>query len=209
MLKRFRAREVSRCAAPARYLARRGSTRRVHLLALVLLLASPVPARAQLDESCVVSARNRFARVQRDGSWIIWNVPLDGTLLRARATCTTAGTSTGGTSDFLVAIVNGPTPVASFEIGPIASAPVSLELAAASTTLTEAGATTQLATTATLSDGSTQDVTRAAASTAYFSANLSIATVSQNGSVTALSAGSTIVSAINQGDAGAIDVAIE
>ena len=56
---------------------------------LALLLAATVarPAGAQLDSTCMVSALNRTAPVDGQGSFVLPNVPANQGLVRVRATC--------------------------------------------------------------------------------------------------------------------------
>jgi hypothetical protein len=84
--------------------------------------------------------------------------------------------------------------------GSTSSSPVvtGLALSPGSFTLTTAGATQQLSLIATMSDGSTQDVTSASGTT-YSSGNTGVATVSAIGRVTAVGNGTSTITASNGG----------
>jgi hypothetical protein len=70
--------------------------------------------------------------------------------------------------------------------------------------LNHVGATTQLVATALLPDGTSQDVTSGVAGTNYTISNPAIATISPDGLVTAVSSGTVLVTAMNDGATGMI-----
>ncbi len=74
---------------------------------------------------------------------------------------------------------------------------------------TEAGETAALAVTGQRSDQTTADLTAAATGTTYESANPGVATVSENGLVTAVANGSTSITARNTGFSAGVDVTVE
>jgi hypothetical protein len=87
------------------------------------------------------------------------------------------------------------------------SAPASVTAVAISGTasLTINGQANQLTATATLSDGTTQNVTSSAT---WQSSNATVATVSSTGLVTAVAAGTTTITATSQGRSGALVVSV-
>src|SRR5215510_8849429 len=170
---------------------------------VVALSALTIPvffAHAQLNEHCTISILNRTARVRPDGNWRIDNVPANFGRVRAQATCVEDGITRAGQSDFFtirqntIAGFNADIPLVT--VDPI---PASLAVTAPTTTLTEAGATTQLSVIATLPAGNTRDVTTASTGTSYTTSNRAVATVNVDGLVTAVASGSMIVSALNEG----------
>ncbi len=175
------------------------------LVTFLFVVISIATADAQLDENCVVSILNRTAQVQSDGSFILPNVPSNVGQVRARVTCVRNGITTSGQSDFFAfqstsSAVRVP-PITFGEKHPI---PSSLSVTAPKTTLTTVGETTQLTVTAKFPDGSTKDVSAASAGTNYTTSNPKVATVSPDGLVTAISSGTVIISALNEGALGLI-----
>ena len=165
-------------------------------------------SQAALDEDCVVSILNRTAQVRADGTWRIDNVPANFGPVRVRATCVKNGITTSGQSDFInieANIVNGFGP---FLIGNASQIPARLSLSAASPTINQLGATDQLTVVATYPSGPTANVSTAATGTNYTVSNPAIATVNQNGLVTAVASGTVIVSAINEGAVGIIQLKV-
>lgn len=177
---------------------RRPIIRQVALL-FVCCLAWAGTSAAQLDNTCTVSALNRSARVQPDGSWVIPNIPANQGRIRIRATCVDEGGVRSGQSDWISIPVNRARHVDEIRFDAPAPIPAMLALSAPDTILTTAGQTVQLTATATLPDSSTVDVTAGAAGTGYLASNPAVATVSPDGLVTALSSGTVLVSALNDG----------
>ncbi|HLX09823.1 MAG TPA: Ig-like domain-containing protein [Thermoanaerobaculia bacterium] len=167
------------------------------LLPAVLLCA--LPAAAQLDSSCTVSALNRTAAVNAAGVWVLPNVPANLGLFRVRATCVAAdGTLRSGASSFVTLPTNGIIGVPDISFQAVAPIPSSLGLTASATTLNGQGQTAQITATATYPDGSTADVT-VGDGTDYRTSNAAVATVDANGLVTAVASGGVIISAADQG----------
>lgn len=180
------------------------------LVVLSGLLAMQAPfAFAQLNENCTISILNRTANVQSNGSWRIDNVPANFGQVRARATCIENGVTRSGQSDFFNIeqnIINGFN--AEIPLGVVDPIPESLTVSAASTTLTAVGATTQLTVTAIFPGGATRDVTPAASGANYTLSNPAVATLSPDGLVTAVSSGTVLVSAMNEGALGVIQLRV-
>ena len=168
---------------------------------------------AGLDEDCTISILNRTARVSADGSWRIDNVPANLGQVRARVTCIRDGQTLSGQSGFFDIVANA---INGFDqnipLGEFDSAPASLVVTADPTILTalppDPAGTTQLTATATFPDLTTEDVTAAAAGTNYTTSNPAIADVGPNGLVTAVTSGTVIVSASNEGAIGILNIRV-
>lgn len=160
-----------------------------------------------LDEHCSVSVANRTVRVQPDGRWVLPSVPV-GDRVRARAICTRDGRTYSGQSDYFrldpEALVNLP-PITFTAPEPI---PASLIVTAPATMLAGVGTTTQLAVAATYPGGEQLDVTPAASGTTYTSSNPGVATVGEDGLVTAVTSGAVLVSAQNDGALGLLRIQV-
>src|SRR5262249_21011675 len=155
-------------------------------------------ATAQLNQNCTVSVLNRNTQVGADGSWTLPNIPAGFGLVRARATCVNAGTTTSGQSDLFTITANHMNAIPPIVLGSSTPIPTSLTITAPISNLTAAGQTVQLTVTATYASGPSQNVTSSSAGTAYTSSNPAIATVSPNGLVTAVKTGTAIIQATNE-----------
>ena len=179
-------------------------------LAWLMLLATASTAFAQLDEDCTVSILNRTAQVKPDGSWRIDNIPAGFGPVRARATCVRDGVTLSGESELFVIQVNAVTGFnANIVLGHTTPIPRSLTITAPLFTLTQTSQTSQLTVTATYNDGTTKNVTGAGTGTTYSTTNAGIATVGANGLVTAVSSGTVIIRAANEGTAGLATVKVQ
>jgi len=165
------------------------------------------PALAQLNQNCTVSVLNRTVQVNADGSWVLPNVPANFGKVKARATCVQNGVTTFGESDYFVVTANNPTNVPTITLRNTTPIPVSLSIAAVPN-LTAAGQTAQLVVTANYPDGSTKDVTAASSGTNYTVSNSGIATVTADGLVTAVSTGTVVLQANNDGATGLTTVQV-
>lgn len=166
------------------------------------------PLAAQLNENCVVSVLNRNVQVNADGTWVLPNIPANFGLVRARATCVANGTTQFGQSDFFSIAPNGSTNVPRIILGNTTPIPTSVSVSSPTITLTQQGATVQLSVSASYADGSSKDVTAAAAGTQYNGSNSAIATVSPDGLVTAVSSGTAVLQAVNEGRQGIISIQV-
>jgi len=169
------------------------------LCVLICVLAGANPAAAQLNENCVVSVLNRNVTVNPDGSWVLPNIPANFGPVRARATCVQNGVTTSGQSDFFTLPTNGNIDVPAIALGNSTPIPVALTITTPSPTLTSAGASTQLAVSATFNDGQAADLTSSATGTVYTISNNLIATITPDGLVTAVHTGTVLVQATNEG----------
>jgi hypothetical protein len=170
--------------------------------------AASVNAQVTLNQNCIVSILNRNTPVNPDGSWTLPNIPAGFGLVRARATCVNNGVTTSGQSALFTLVANRMNGIPPIVLGNTTPVPTSLTLSAPSTTLTSIGATAQITATATYATGPSQDVSLASTGTAYTTSNSSIATVSVNGLVTAVSTGTVIIQASNEGRQGIVSMQV-
>ncbi len=179
------------------------------LIALVAVASfSAPPAAAQLDDSCVVSALNRTAPVEPDGTWVLPNVPANVGPVRVRATCVEEGLTRAGQSGFFTVPVAGVVRVPEILFDAPEPVPERLTLGAPLQVLETIGESVQLTATASFPDGSTTDVSSAAAGTAYTSSNPAIASVDVDGRVTAQASGVVLLSAAHEGTLGILELAV-
>ncbi|MGI8743080.1 MAG: Ig-like domain-containing protein [Bryobacteraceae bacterium] len=165
-----------------------------------------VSAFAQLNQNCTVSVLNRNVPVNADGTWVLPNVPANFGQVKARATCVQNGLTTFGESAFFTVPANGAVNLPAITLGSSSAIPVSLGIAQALPSLTTAGQTNQLSVTATYPDNSTKDVTAASTGTSYTTSNPAIASISAGGLVTAVSSGTVVIQATNDGATGIASV---
>jgi hypothetical protein len=165
-------------------------------------------ALAQLNQNCTVSVLNRTVPVNADGSWVLPNIPANFGQVKARATCTQNGVTTFGESDFFTVSANGAVNLPAITLGATTPIPVSLAIGPAAPSLSTAGQTVQLAVTAAYPDASTKDVTPASTGTNYTISNSAIATITADGLVTAVSSGTVVIQANNDGATGITTVSV-
>jgi hypothetical protein len=163
--------------------------------------------RAQLDDSCTVSAFNRTAPVQADGVWVLPDVPANLGPVRVRATCVENGTVRSGQSGLITIPANGAVKADIDFASPVAI-PARLELSASAVLLNAVGQTVQLTAQATYPNGSSADLTAADQGTNYRTSNPAIATVDTGGLVTAKASGVALVSAVNEGTLGILRIQV-
>ena len=156
----------------------------------------------QLNQNCTVSVLNRTVQVNPDGSWVLPNIPANFGQVKARATCLQNGVTTFGESAFFTVPANGATNLPAITLGATTPIPVSLAITPSSPSLTTAGQIVQLTVTATYPNNSTKSVAAASSGTNYTTSNPAIATISADGLVTAVSSGTVVIQATNDGAAG-------
>jgi len=178
--------------------------KRVDIVCGVLLSAASVATAQQLNQNCIVAVLNRTVQVNADGSWILPNVPANFGPVRARATCVNNGVTTSGQSDLFTLPANGTVNLPHIQLGNTTPIPTSIAISSPLSELTSAGQTAQLTVTATYAGSPNQDITAASTGTQYRSSNSAIATVSASGLVTAVSSGTAVIQAINEGAPGLI-----
>jgi 5-hydroxyisourate hydrolase-like protein (transthyretin family) len=179
--------------------------------ALALVIASQFyaaqSARAQLNSNCTVSVLNRTVQVNSDGTWVLPNIPANFGPVRARATCIVNGVTKFGQSALFTISANGSTNVPPIILGNVTPIANSLNIIGLAS-LGQPGVTSQLTVMATYADGSTQNVTTAASGTIYNVSNPAIATISADGLVTAVSSGTVVIQAVNEGTQGIVNVQV-
>ena len=171
-------------------------------------LALVLPLNAQLNQNCVVSVLNRTVQINPDGTWVLPNIPANFGPVRARATCVNNGVTTFGQSPLFTIPANGSANVPPISMGATTPIPTAINVSTPMTLLTQAGATTQLKVSATYAGGTSQDITSASAGTLYNVSNPGIASVSSNGLVTAVSSGTVVIQAVNEGAQGIINIQV-
>lgn len=151
----------------------------------------------------VVTAGNQTAPIAEDGTFTLNNIPSNQGLMRLRIQV--PGLGTVARSPFFQPI-NGQTAIINlFEIiEPPELATVSVQASPDKQTLTsvqpgDPNSMTQVHVSARLSDGTDLDVTARVDGTTYTSSNPGIATVDENGLVTAMARGIVVVTATNEG----------
>jgi hypothetical protein len=154
---------------------------------------------AQLNQNCTVSVLNRTVPVNADGTWVLPNVPANFGQVKARATCIQNGQTIFGESAFFTVAANGAVNLPAITLGSSTPIPTSLAIAPVSASLTTAGQTVQLSITATYPDNSTRNLTAASTGTNYTISNTAIATITADGLVTAVSSGTVVIQADNDG----------
>jgi len=174
--------------------------------ALFLVLWLTLPLAAQLNENCVVSVLNRNVSVNPDGTWVLPNIPANFGQVRARATCVQNGVTQSGQSDFFTLPANGSVTLPPIVLGATTPIPTGLSINSPVTTLTTAGAVTQLNVSATYSDGTGANVTASSTGTAYTISNPFIATITPEGLVTAVHTGNVVVQATNEGTSALLSI---
>jgi hypothetical protein len=165
-----------------------------------LPLITPAAAAPAPAGDCSVSIYNQTAHVQRDGSWLVPNVPANIGPVRARINCLNNGQTLSGASNLFTIqpnLVNA-FPIVQLGVTPPPT-PVGIALTAPTATLTVSGQTAQLQVVATLPDGSTDDVTAAAKGTVYTTTNVQVASVTADGLLTAHASGKAIIGALYEG----------
>jgi hypothetical protein len=163
---------------------------------------------AQLSENCTVSVLNRNVPVNPDGTWVLANIPANFGRVRARANCVVNGVTTTGESDFFLVPVNGSVTLIPITLGSTTPIPVSLALTSPLSQLTAVGATVQLQAAASFAVGPVKDVTAASSGTDYTISNPAIATITADGLVTAVSSGTVVIQASNEGTSGILSLQV-
>jgi len=166
------------------------------------------PPPQVLDSTCVVAVLNRTTQVNTDGTWILPTIPANFGPVRARATCVRNGVTLFGQSDLFTLAANQSLTLPAITLGNTTPIPTGITISTTTPTLTQAGQTTQLTTMATYSDGSTQNISASSAGTQYRTSNATIAVISSEGLVTAVSSGTVVIQALNEGEQGILNIQV-
>ncbi|MBL8238946.1 MAG: carboxypeptidase regulatory-like domain-containing protein [Bryobacterales bacterium] len=169
-----------------------------------LLMGAAICAYGQLNQNCTVCVLNRCVRANADGSWVLPNIPAGFGQVKARATCEQGGVTTSGESAFFRLDANTAVNLPEIVIGSASQIPISLTLAPSAPALSTIGQTVQLTVTANYPNNTTANVTAATTGTNFTSSNPAIASISANGLITAVSSGTVIIQANNDGATGMI-----
>jgi len=171
------------------------------------LVADPLPPGKLLGDNCVISVLNRSTRVTAGGGWILPNVPANFAPVRARALCNDNGLTREGHSDFFALDRDGIVEVSTFSFDGSAPIPTKVAISAPTGELTTPFEVLTLQATATLPDGTSQDVT-SAPGMSWQTSNLNIASIDSFGNVTAQSSGTALISAWLDGALGVFEVKV-
>lgn len=171
------------------------------LLAVMgLYFAGVANAQPTLNENCVINILNRTVNVQPDGTWFLDNVPSTAGIARARATCVDNSLTVSGQTEYFSITPGNRTEAGAVEFSQPEPIPSLIAFSqTGASTLTGVGASLQLAVVATYANGSTSDISSSTTGINYRSSNPDIVTVSPNGLITAVTAGSVILSAQKDG----------
>jgi hypothetical protein len=177
---------------------------------VLVLLALAAPAAGQLDERCLVSMSGHSVRAEPGGGFHIRNVPVWPVLRRVMAACLhDDGRTFHGQSELVELAADS---IAFVDEMPLSLLPpvgvLHLSAALEPELLGSLGATARMRVTAQLADGSSAEATEREAGTAYRSSNPAVATVDEQGRVTAVGRGTALVSAFNDGAAAAARVVV-
>ena len=174
-----------------------------------VLIVTAVVGWAQLNENCTVSVLNRTVQVGTNGNWSIANVPAGFGPVRARAVCVNNGTTSVGQSGLFTVLPNQSTGFdATMILGPVTPIPDLITVTSPNPTLTSAGAITQIAVNGHYPSTVTANITAASTGTTYTISNPAIATVSTEGLVQAVSSGTVIIQAMNEGATGMTSIRV-
>ncbi|MBI2346070.1 MAG: Ig-like domain-containing protein [Deltaproteobacteria bacterium] len=179
---------------------------------LGVLFSAPAQSLPTSFETCTAAVLNRSALVAADGQFRIFNIPT-GSIQRVRMTCPVEGQTLIGQSGYVQLAPDRIISLSSytdFVFGLANQVPSIVRLEVGDRMLAQAGATQQLTATGTYPDNSTRDLTGAEAGTSYISSNLTVASVSPEGLVTAgTRSGTAIISAVNEGVLGSIAMTVQ
>jgi hypothetical protein len=170
------------------------------------MLALCSAAMGQLNQNCTVSVLNRNVQVNRDGTWVLPNVPANVGQVKARATCVQNGVTTSGESAYFTVPVNGSVNLPTIKLGSSTPIPTSLAITPGAPTLSTIGQTIQLQVTGAYPNSVTANLTAGASGTSYTTSNAAIANITADGLVTAVAGGTVVIQATNDGASGIIAV---
>lgn len=175
-------------------------------LCLVGVFGMSAAAHAQvIGPNCTASIMNRTVQVNANGTFSIPDVPVDQGSYRVRVTCRDDdGTTRTFVSTFQKLVPNGQNSISTLAFGTNQPIPTVIQVVALPTVLSARGETVQLSVRGVLPDGNPRDLTPSSAGTTYTTSNVGIATVSNEGLVTAVGRGQAIISARNEGVLGAV-----
>lgn len=170
------------------------------ILALSVPMASVSQELLPIDETCTVNVLNRVVQPDGSGNFYLSDIPANQGKVRARATCERDGVTVSGATRYFDVPVNGVVEVGSFFLSDGEAEPQSLSLVGGqSVVLTAEGQQHSLSVLARYPGGNTEDVTLAANGTNYSTSNPRVATINESGVITAVGAGSALVTVRKDG----------
>jgi hypothetical protein len=178
----------------------------VILMTFVLAIAPDLSA--QLNQNCVVSVLNRTVQVRADGTWVIPNIPANFGRVRARATCVENGQTRSGESDYFTLGPNESVDIPRIILGSTTPVPTSLTLQSSVMSLNQQNPTGQITVVGRYADNTTRNLTSASTGTTYNISNPRIATISPEGEITAVTSGTVVVQAVNEGTQGILSIQV-
>lgn len=142
---------------------------------------------------------NRYVRLSPSGTFLIPNIPVPTGQVRVRIVCELDGVTSRAHSSFITPAPNqfNSFPDIRFDLDP--DLPLALELSAPNLELGPDVPSVQITTTGVFPGGVRGDLSPAVSGTSYLSSNPRIATVSEDGLVTALASGPVLVTATFEG----------
>ncbi len=179
-----------------------GMTIKVIVLTLSsLLFASATQAQVTLNERCVINILNRTIQVSENGGWALPNVPSSMGNVRARATCTLEdGTTVSGQSNYFSLTRDSISKVGEITFEDIEAVPTEINfLPGTSILLNSEDQIKQLKVLAKYRDGADKDVTSSESGINYSTTNPQVATVTNEGVVTARGNGVAFINARKDG----------
>jgi len=187
---------------------------------IILVLLGPPTTFAQetlpLNETCTVTIGNQTAIVRPDGTFFVRNISVFQSrdtgiapqLYRVRATCLRGGLMETGQSEFFPLTPGQTRFIADVLPSNLDPIPTKIEIFSPADFL-PVGNSVQLTVTATLPDGSTEDVTSRSAGTTYLSTNSALLTVTEEGVVTGTNNSSFLqsggIAVLNEGNLATIN----
>lgn len=173
-------------------------------------LIAGVGRSQKLGPDCTVTVNGQSVKARTDGSFRVRNIPSGDDLHRLRVVCKRQGVTYYGITSFFQVTQNE-----SFALDPVIPlttvAPiqtVAINAVPAKRTLTKVDETTQVSVTAILSNQATRSVTMRSEGTTYRSSDEKVATVDNNGLVTAKARGIAYITARNEGATSVAEVEV-
>lgn len=186
------------------------------MLRAALLLVSSLglvpPSAAQVNGGpCTVTVAGQSVQANADGYFLVQNVPANGSVVRATATCTLAGVTLYGTSEFFRVVQNETFTLQGLEFSPFPPPSlVSLTSTASPPTITDPDGTSQVLSLGLFSDQSSEVLDGLASGSTYVSSNPAILAVDEDGLVHAQpgAIGTVLVTSVNRGVTAVTTVAL-
>ncbi len=165
---------------------------------LFMMSQSAKAARTQeilnLDENCIVNILNRTVQVNEKGRFALPNVPSFMGRIKARATCTRAGLTESGETDYFSVVNNAKVQVGQFYKA-VSNIPESISLLnGIRIELNATNNVTQLLPSVNYPDGTQKIIRESIEGVNYTSTNSQVVTVNNSGVLTAVNSGVSLIS---------------